>query len=169
MLSNITILQTLNDLDSSFKTSIPPLDSFYSKLALLEVCGWIEEAMDEIWLNCLRYKIKNTNHQDLIEKSIKDNSAFDYEKNFKKILLLIIGLMNIEKLEKKVDAHKFQQLKSELGNLKKSRNSAAHTHFQVGITPSFDAPSTTLRRFQRVYDGLVDIEAVLLQMKMTKI
>lgn len=169
MLSDTSILQTLNDLDTNFNLAVPPLDNFYAKLAVLEVCGWIEEAIDEIWWNIFKYKIKNIAHQEIVEKAINENSAFDYERNFKKVLVLLIGTKKIEELEKKVDPYKFQNLKSELGNLKKVRNSAAHTHFQIGVTPNFDAPSITLKRVQRVYDGLENIESVLLRLRLTKI
>lgn len=44
-----TIYKTLKDLDRLFtKETDPKKQLFYSKLALMELCGWIEVTMDNI-------------------------------------------------------------------------------------------------------------------------
>ena len=49
MIAKSYILANLNALDARYKRASRAKDAlFASKLALLELCGWIEESMDDI-------------------------------------------------------------------------------------------------------------------------
>ena len=76
------------------------------------------------------------------------------------MLSSVIGFMNIERLEKKLDASKNALLLSALGTLKNIRNAEAHTHLK-GVTRHVDSPSITLNLFSQVFNGLKDIEIKL--------
>lgn len=131
---------------------------YYSKLAVLELCGWIEESMDNLVQKCANRVLKQQNNKDYIAKSIiKPTYGFEYEKHFKKMLISVVGLMTIEKVEAKVDPVKYARLKSALGNLKIARDKEAHTHLK-GVTRTVDSPSVTLSNFIHVYEGLKDFE-----------
>lgn len=169
MISNASILTTLVQLEGQFNIAVPPMDKFLSKLALLETCGWIEEAMDDLWDTCMEYKIKSETDKEYIREKIKRNYGFGYNEHFRKILTHILGLWNIGKLEKRLDPAKFVRLTSALSDLKARRDSAAHTHIQVGTTQNFAGPSSIRNLLTNVCEGLADIEQVLVQMKLTKV
>lgn len=69
----------------------------------------------------------------------------------------VLGIINLEKLEAKLDKYKFSQMQSTLDTLKTSRDREAHTHLK-GVMMRLDAPSVTKSRFDTVYNGLKDIE-----------
>ena len=81
------------------------------------------------------------------------------------MLMRLIGLESIGILENNLDASKLSALKTELGNLKVSRDDAAHTHVK-GSTARLDAPSITISRFGKVYEGLLDIDRTLRKLKL---
>ena len=134
---------------------------YYSKLAMLELCGWIEESMDDIVQKCANRILKLQSSKKFIKKEIiKRTYGFEYQRHFMKMLTSVIGLINIEKLDLKLDISKKTKLESALSTLKVVRNSEAHTHLK-GVTRSVDAPSVSISRFRDVFDGLKDIEIKL--------
>lgn len=156
--SNLKQLNQLYNLASNQKKEL-----YYSKLAMLELCGWIEESMDNLVQKCANRVLKEQSNKDYVAKSIiKPTYGFEYEKHFKKMLISVVGLMTIERVEAKVDPVKYTLLKSALGNLKVARDKEAHTHLK-GVTRTVDAPSVTLNYFIQVYEGLKDFEYNLKQ------
>ena len=58
MIGKTNIERNIKQLKTNFnKTNSPKLELFYSKLAIIELCGWIEESMDDIVLRCSNPKI----------------------------------------------------------------------------------------------------------------
>ncbi len=100
--------------------------------------------MDDIVLRCAKRCLKSPANQKFIkDEIIKPNSNFQYEA-FRKMLMIVIGLATLEKIEKKSEkTDKISTLKGYLGNLKKSRNLAAHSHTKGTLT-TYDAPSETI-------------------------
>jgi len=161
-IANTTIhqnLQTLNQLFLSSKSI--KKSSFYSKLAILELCGWIEETMDKIVRSCRARSLKNDQNREYIESSvIKRTHGFNYAENFRWMLIQVVGLSGVEIVERSVDEATLQVLRSTLGSLKKSRDEYAHTHLR-GITRRLDAPSVTIGKFDRISECLTKLEAML--------
>lgn len=156
MIYKTAIQSTLNDLDRLFrKEKKVTKQVFYSKLALMELCGWIEITMDKIIEKLLKKQLSDTKHIKVVEDAIRFNSNFNYDKNFKPLLVHIIGFKSIEVIEKRVDQQKFIKMKAALVYLKKPRNSAAHT-FIKGMTLTLDAPSVILSNFYVLLDGFID-------------
>ena len=125
-------LKQLNKLYLGAET--PKSKLYYSKLAMLELCGWIEESMDDIVQMCANRLLKlqaSKNH--IANQIVKPTYGFEYKKHFMKMLSHVIGLINIEKLEKKLDPLKKARLESALGVLRAARNREAHTHLK-GVT-----------------------------------
>ncbi|WP_286797298.1 hypothetical protein [Psychrobacter sp. UBA6291] len=152
-------LKQLNKL--YFDTNSHKRKLYYSKLAILELCGWIEESMDNIIEMCANRLLKLQATKTHVKKQIIDrNYGFEYKNHFIKMLSSVIGFMNIERLEKKLDASKNALLLSALGTLKNIRNAEAHTHLK-GVTRHVDSPSITLKLFSQVFNGLKDIEIKL--------
>lgn len=162
MISKTSIEKNLKLINRLYQRSTSILTGeFYSKLAILELCGWIEESMDEIIRNSTRRKIVQITNRNIIEKkSIKNNYSFTYDENFKKMLQQVIGMCGIERIESKFNSSKFIQLCSTLQNLKTYRDTQAHTHIK-GITIRLNAPSWSIGQFNNVYEGLKDIESTL--------
>ena len=137
---------------------------FFAKMAIIELCGWIEETMDDIVLRCAKRNLKESKNKNFIkEEVIRPIHGFHYTKHFQKMMTTLVGLIMFEKLEKSLDQTKFQKMKSELGNLTRKRNEEAHTH--IKITRTINAPSVTLRQFYAIYEGLVELEHKLKLMK----
>ena len=129
-------------------------------MAIIELCGWIEESMDDIILKCANRNLKEENNKKFIEKEVVGRTyGFSYKNHFRNMMTTLIGLINNEILEKSLDPVKFQKLKSELGNLTQQRNEEAHTH--IKITRRINAPSLTIIQFISIYEGLIDIEQKL--------
>ncbi len=137
---------------------------YFSKLAIIEACGWIEESMDDIILGCANKHLKEQNNLKSVGTSIKQTHSFTYDPDFRHMLIHIIGIINVEKLEQDFDQHKFTQMTSSLSALKQRRDELAHTYIK-GTTPTIDAPSVTKNRFQNVYEGLKDIESRINKIK----
>ncbi|TET39693.1 MAG: hypothetical protein E3J65_03285 [Dehalococcoidia bacterium] len=137
---------------------------YFSKLAIIEACGWIEESMDDIIRGCANKHLKEPKNLRSVENLIKRTYGFHYEDNFRDMLLHIIGIIKLEILEQIFDQHKFTQMTSSLGVLKQRRDELAHTYIK-GTTPTIDAPSLTKNRFQNVYEGLKDIEFCIRRMR----
>ena len=162
MVIKTDIIKTLNRLDDLYKKSKSSRDGyFYSKLAMLEFCGWIEDSMDDIILRCAIRQLKElSNRNDVKGTLVGKTYGFKYATHFRNMLTTLLGLVNIEKLEKKVDQVKFDKFKSILGTLQKKRNNEAHTHLGR-ITKIIDAPSVTKMSFTIVYDGLKEFEETI--------
>jgi hypothetical protein len=134
---------------------------FFSKLAILELCGWIEESMDDIILRCATRHLKKVTNRDYCEKDIVAKTfGFDYDRNFRFMLIRLVGLINVEVLESKVDTHKLASLVAALQTLKAQRNKEAHTHVK-GVTRNINAPSLTMAQFQPLYEGLCEFDRVI--------
>ncbi|MCZ8226014.1 MAG: HEPN domain-containing protein [Microcystis sp. LE19-84.1B] len=161
MITKSYLFKTLNRLDRLYNESrTDDKKIFYSKLALIELCGWIEETMDDIVLRCAKRCLKSPANQKFIDKTISGTHSFEYEA-FRKMLMIVIGLATLEKIEKKLEkTDKISALKGDLVNLKKSRNRAAHSH-TTGTLRTYDAPSKTKHDFDRIYALLTELDAEL--------
>ena len=158
------IPKNINDLDQLYQKSwrSSRRQFFYSKLAVLEVCGWIEETMDDIVKDCSNRKIAKPSNQSDINELVKRNYGFHYKNNFRKMLIPIIGLSQIEKIEKHLSLQgALPVLESKLDSLKIIRNQFAHTSTQIGIIPNCNAPSVTRNDFLVIYNALREYEKAL--------
>jgi hypothetical protein len=152
-------LRSLDNLFQRAKTQKQAL--FYSKLAILELCGWIEESMDDVILRCASRCVKVAANRDYVSKQIvKRTYGFDYDKHFREMMIRVVGMSAVEKIERKVDATKQAQLKATLGALVAVRNAEAHTHVK-GVTKSINAPSATMKQFVAAYEGLREYEKAI--------
>jgi hypothetical protein len=85
MIAKTYILSNLRSLDYSYRHAKTAKDAqFFAKLAILELCGWIEESMDDIILRWGRKQLKETANLNYCEKDIvKRTYGFDYDVNFR--------------------------------------------------------------------------------------
>lgn len=165
MIAKHDILKDLDALDLLYqKASGLKEPLFYSKLAIIELCGWVEMTMDDIVLTCAKLYVRETRNLNWLEKEIKKVSGFTYEDHFRKMLLWFIGIACLEMMEAQLDSAKFDMMKSKLTALKNIRNPVAHTHLK-GTATTLNAPSITISYFNPIYEGLNDIESKLITFK----
>jgi len=153
------ILKTLKDLDRRFNSSPSNFEAtYYSKLAIIESCGWIELSMDYIVKSYFDRKIKTSQFTKICNTLVKKNYGFQYEDNFKKMLLPIIGVRQVEKLEVKLNKRGLiDVLVAELDSLKIHRNDASHTYIRA--TTSYPSPSTVKGHIETIYPILKQIHS----------
>jgi len=161
MISHSYISKNLHYLDKKYQNSGSPTEAGYcSKLAILELCGWIELSMDDIILRACIRGVKNPGFRKAIKDKVKRNYGFEYERHFQSMVTTLIGYRGYEKIEKNVPTAVTVNFKAELSILKDRRNSLAHTYFK-GVTQHYDAPSLTLQRYNTVSNGLTAYDRAL--------
>jgi hypothetical protein len=162
MITKKYIVPSLQILDEAYKNAATAGDAErFAKLAIIELCGWIEETMDALILRCGNRHLKETNNRSYCEKEIvRKTYGFEYQKHFRFMLIRLIGIISVERIEKLVDPTKSTVMMSTLVSLKTVRDNVAHTHLK-GATRSLDAPSVTINRFEKVHDGLLDLDQKL--------
>lgn len=156
------ILETLKILDKKYNSAVGVKEPLlYSKLAIIELCGWIEESMDDIVIRCARRHLKNNDNIKYVKNEIvKRTYGFQYELHFRRMLIQLLGIINVERIEKNIDINKREEFKTTLNTLKDPRNSGAHPHVK-GILRHIDTPSVTLGHFVSPYEGLIEFDAIL--------
>ena len=169
-MTNITkteISQNLEILDTLYRASKDNKKAlFYSKLAVLELCGWLEDTIKSIVRSCAKRNLKDPHHRDAIEKEvIKRNHGFDYEKNFQNMLIRVVGLQGIETVEQAVNSTAIDNLKREINSLKECRNILAHTYLH-NTTPRLDAPSVIMQRFDFVFQALKEFQDTMINKRL---
>lgn len=159
MIAKSYIEQNLKQIERRYtasRTQKEPL--FYSKLAILELCGWLEITIDDLVCRAVRRKVRDAAKVERFEKSVVEPVyGFHYRKHFRRLICAAIGEVNVHDIEATMDQLKRQQLESELNGLYQVRNSLAHTYVK-GVTQNIDAPSRTLQRFQLTHAALKEFE-----------
>jgi len=150
------ILNNINKLERLYNSAPTPEATYYSKLAIIELCGWIESTMDNIAENYASRKLRTASFQSNFREIKRRNYGFDYNENFKKMMNQIIGMYNMENIEiPLVATGEKLVLESTLENLKRLRNSAAHTF--INATTTYQAPSVTKSQLLQIYPILKKI------------
>lgn len=164
------ILLTLEELNRKYNTSSSGLEKvLYSKLAILELCGWVEQSMDDVIYYAANKNIKVSENIDYVEaKIVKPNWGFIYDSNFRRMLISLFGLIAIEKMERKLNSSIHANMVSSLNSLNSIRRRLAHTHVK-GMTATIHSPSITITYLRPVYDGLKDIEKIARLLKFNRI
>jgi hypothetical protein len=160
------ILENLRSLDYRYRNARSAKEAlFCSKLAILELCGWIEESMDIVVRTCAKMHLKEPANLTICEgQIIGKNYGFDYQGNFRNMLMRLAGLVAVEKLEKNIDPAIHASMTAALTSLKALRNTEAHTHLK-GKTRTLNAPSVTIAQFQPIYEGLIEFDRQMRQLR----
>lgn len=158
------ILRTIKKLDGLYNNAPTTEATYYSKLAIIELCGWIEHSMDNIAEHFAKKHLKTQAFKDSFKALKENNFGFDYKKNFRKMLTQTIGLHNMEKLQTKVNAaNGITILDNTLDTLKTLRDDAAHTF--IGATTTYQAPSVTKAQLETIYPILKHISKEIRKIK----
>lgn len=121
--------------------------------------------MDDIVLKSTVRSIKLSDNRRYIQKQVIERTwGFDFDTNFRPMLIQVIGLSSVERLEQKLNPKVIHALRAALSSLKQVRNTEAHTHIR-DTAKVLDAPSVTISRFWDVYNGLVHLDQYLRKQK----
>ena len=145
------IEKTLSFLEREYQKNLASSDSeipvLYSKMAILEYCGWLEESFDDIARNCIRGKLRSAGSRKPMEEKIRTTYGFKYNEHLHPMLVMGLGLPKVVKIENELERDgSISALKSNLGTLNVMRREAAHTHTS-GRTSSFQAPSSIIANY----------------------
>ena len=101
IVNNTEILQVVREIDVEYnKITATHFAVLYSKLAVIEFCGWIEKTLDEIIKEYINNKLALQENKNYIESNIiKQTHGFSYENHFRKMFVNTIGIKNFENLE----------------------------------------------------------------------
>ncbi|RZI43716.1 hypothetical protein EGT07_08075 [Herbaspirillum sp. HC18] len=158
---------TLSELDTWFNEPGLSLDrmNLLSKLATIELCGWLEEEFDRLIRIVANGRISDTNW---VEIDVIDNTfGFVYAKHWRPMLCKVVGEVFARRVEAAMDASypaDIPQLKSLLGQLWKDRCNFAHADLnanRANTQLTFNAPSVAISRYTQLKLILSRYEAVM--------
>lgn len=159
MIDRVNILHTLKRLDAEYNNNMsdPDLPQLFSKLAVIEFCGWIEDSYDTILYDYIDKKIIDAECIKIIKGFVKDNNGFAYKSHTFKTFSIVLGANNWENILDKLGPANKASFESILSSYKDSRNSAAHTNVK-GSTKVYNSPSLVICDFQKLLPILLIIE-----------
>lgn len=165
---NLKLIQKQYDsaMNSSRKSS--SLEAvLYSKLAIIELSGWIEETIDTILTDYLTRTINNSALRNTIEKEIIQRVyGFKYKTDFRPLMERILGGEKFQYIISHLEKNGActSQLHNALSNLNTRRERAAHAH-QKGIMQSYDAPSWTIQQLNIILPIFKRIQSMVKNIK----
>lgn len=157
---NLNQLKTLYDSEMSSNSANASLHmTFYSKLALIEYCGWLEVTID-ILIHRILSKITDPQLIKVGEESVKSNYGFSYQRHFRDLLIKSLGLQKTEKLLNRLRiSGDLVILESKLNTFKNLRNEAAHNYFNgVG---SYNSPNFYISEVDNIFPIFQKIQKYL--------
>lgn len=158
-----TTLQTI-DVWFNEPTTSNDRPRLLSKLAILELCGWLEVEFDRL---IRLVEAGRLNDPDWVEKNvIARTNGFDYASHWRPMLCKVVGEVFARRVESAMEvAHptELEQLKSLLGQLWKVRCSFAHADMNANVAAQqvFNAPSWTITQHTKLQDILGRYEAAM--------
>ena len=134
----------------------------YSKLAILELSGWVEGSLKYLVLELVDKKLIDDEAKEEFEKIIRGIRGFKYDYHFLDLLNKTIGFINKEAVEKEInnkDYDKLQKFKTALDNLSSKRNLHAHTfsHESQKLSTTVD-PAFVIKCYKEILLGLEAFE-----------
>lgn len=161
------VTSTLQALEVWYKEPSGNLDrpKLLSKLAILELCGWLEVEFDRL---IRLVEVGRLNDPDWINKNvIEKTNGFSYNGHWRPMLCKVVGEVFARRVEQAMEtAHpaELDQLKSLLGQLWKDRCSFAHADMNTNIAAqqTFNAPSWTINQHAKLVQLLGRYEQALL-------
>lgn len=168
MLSVAQLLQTLHYHQQIYNLpgSSNQIVLIASKASILEVCGWVEQAMDLLVNDCAtRCGLSPLRLKSVNDQYVTPTYGFHYKKHFERMLISVVGFKVLERVEIAAPAE-ITALKGLLGDLNMLRNHYAHTHFDA-LSPypegrtSIPTPSVMIAHANTAKIGLNAIEVQL--------
>lgn len=158
MVNYTDIEAKLQRLDTEYNNSIldPDLPIFYSKLAVIEFSGWIEDSVDSIVYDYIDNHIVDPIVKKNIKENVNKNYGFKYYSNLFKVFTSVLGVDTWENIEDKLKPQNLVDLVNVTSTFTGIRNKAAHSSIVVMAT--FSSPSTTIAAYNKVKPAMMIIE-----------
>jgi hypothetical protein len=142
-----------------------------SKLALLELCGWIEGEFDRLLLKAEAGRVRD--RKWLEKKVVARTSGFDYRKHLRRMFMDVFGELLVQRIEDEMEAQfpgDLERLEKLLDDLWTKRCSFAHADLVANVASQrvFDAPSWS-RSQLRVVKILISEFDIAMTKVLTKI
>ena len=134
----------------------PDLPIFYSKLAVIEFSGWIEDSVDSIVYDYIDNHIVDPIVKKNIKENVNKNYGFKYYSNLFKVFTSVLGVDTWENIEDKLKPQNLVDLVNVTSTFTGIRNKAAHSSIVVMAT--FSSPSTTIAAYNKVKPAMMIIE-----------
>jgi hypothetical protein len=158
------IQDTLRELDSWFNELPGGTDRprMLSKLAMLELCGWLEHRLD-----ALVHRAGATVGLEeawVQQNVVQANFGFTYQDHLRRMLCRLVGEFAVNHLELTFEASHpgvLDQLKGALTTLWTSRGILAHTHSAVARQQTINAPSWAISQQRVVAKMIGQMEACI--------
>lgn len=137
--------------------------AFYSKLAIMEVGGWVEQTVDDLLHNYIDSTVADGTIRETLKKEVVGRVfGFRYGADFRPLFEKIIGAARYEEVRKQLSKKNQDNiLSTKLSELSKARDSAAHTYWRGGTMPRYAAPSSTREVFEAILPIMRKIEQLL--------
>lgn len=158
MVNYTDIEAKLQRLDTEYNNSIldPDLPIFYSKLAVIEFSGWIEDSVDSIVYDYIDNHIVDPIIKKNIKESVNRNYGFNYYSNLFKVFTSVLGVDTWENIEDKLKPQNLVDLVNVTSTFTGIRNKAAHS--SIVLMATFSSPSTTIAAYNKVKPAMMIIE-----------
>lgn len=164
MIDYVSIKNTLDLLEREYNNAQnsnqvdPQMPVLYSKLAILELCGWIEVSVDNVLFEYVNNNVVKEENKKIIKKIIDVNYGFKFKTNLQPLFCSVFGIKNYEAIIGALSDQELANMQTTLGNLAKLRDIAAHNNTEIGITPTYNAPSQTIADFRKIKPAFEKIE-----------
>lgn len=160
------VTATLAELDTWYNVAGLSIDrtNLLSKLATIELCGWLEGEFDRLIRVVASGRVSNAGW---IESEVIDNTfGFRYDKHWRGMLCKVVGEVFAQRVEAAMEAAHpgdLQQLRTLLGQLWKDRCSFAHADLTANRAAmlTFNAPSLAISRHSTLITILGRYEAAM--------
>ena len=171
MLSDLELMANLDYYEGTYKSPTYDLRTMLlsSKASILEVCGWVEQAMDLFVMDTARRCGLSPARQEWIsQKYVRPTSGFSYQGHFEKMIVSVVGYRVLEEAESKAGGV-IPIMEGTLSDLTKLRNHYAHTHFN-SIDPypknmtGIPAPTLLKSHAKTVVVGLKELETQMIHL-----
>lgn len=158
MVNYTDIEAKLQRLDTEYNNSIldPDLPIFYSKLAVIEFSGWIEDSVDSIVYDYIDNHIVDPIIKKNIKENVNRNYGFNYYSNLFKVFTSVLGVDTWENIEDKLKPQNLVDLVNVTSTFTGIRNKAAHS--SIVVTTTFSSPSSTIAAYNKVKPAMKIIE-----------
>lgn len=141
------------------------LAAMFSKLAILEVGGWIEQTVDSMLYYYVNATVSNKQIQKTVKEQVIDTVyGFRYASDLKPLLMKVLGAEKFHCIEERLRRKGMDQiLLNCIATLNKGRNAAAHTYWHSSVQQKFDAPSATCKLFNDMLPIVIEIDKCIRQ------
>ena len=165
MIDYTKIESTLNLLSLEYDKALcdenQQMPILFSKLAILELCGWIEVSVDKVLCDYVDNNVTKEENRKFIKKTIDRNYGFKFDTHLQPLFCSVFGIKNCETIFGSLSEQEMASMKTTLGVCAEKRNIAAHKYTEVGITLTYSAPSEVKSYYQQLKPAFEKIEKAI--------